>query len=163
ALRHYPARHGGPKRRRQHERGSLRRDRVFLWRPLGQEPLDQPSRNPAAHLRAGGTASSHADRGRGISGLPLARHTIAPPRLVPRRPPAPDPHRRAAEPPPAANRPSTHQTRRSNMTTSKRTITIAAACVGLAALLTYAGAAQSLKVDFSDETVGAEPKSFVSV
>jgi len=49
------------------------------------------------------------------------------------------------------------------MTTSKRTITIAAACVGLAALLTYAGAAQPLKVDFSDETVGAEPKSFVSV
>jgi hypothetical protein len=49
------------------------------------------------------------------------------------------------------------------MTTSKCTITIAAACVGLAALLTYAGASQSLKVDFSDETVGAEPKSFVSV
>jgi hypothetical protein len=49
------------------------------------------------------------------------------------------------------------------MTTSKRTITIAAACVGLAALLTYASAAQSLKVDFSDETVGGEPKSFVSV
>jgi hypothetical protein len=49
------------------------------------------------------------------------------------------------------------------MTTSKRTITIAAACVGLAALLTYAGASQPLKVDFSDETVGAEPKSFVSV
>ena len=49
------------------------------------------------------------------------------------------------------------------MTTSKCTITIAAACVGLAALLTYAGAAQPLKVDFSDEAVGAEPKSFVSV
>jgi hypothetical protein len=47
------------------------------------------------------------------------------------------------------------------MTTSKRTT--AAACVGLAALLTYAGASQPLKVDFSDETVGAEPKSFVSV
>ena len=46
------------------------------------------------------------------------------------------------------------------MTTNKRTITIAAACVGLAALLTYAGAAQPLKVDFSDETVGGEPKSF---
>src|SRR5207247_2600209 len=52
--------------------------------------------------------------------------------------------------------------RRSTMTTSKCTITIAA-CVGLAALLTYAGAAQPLKVDFSDETVGAEPKSFLSV
>ena len=49
------------------------------------------------------------------------------------------------------------------MTTSKRTITAAAACVGLAALLAYADAGQSLKVDFSDETVGAEPKSFLSV
>ena len=49
------------------------------------------------------------------------------------------------------------------MTTSKPTIAIATACAGLAALLTYAGAAQPLKVDFSDETVGGEPKSFVSV
>src|SRR2546426_419832 len=49
------------------------------------------------------------------------------------------------------------------MTTSKCTIAIAAACVGLAALLTYAGAGQSVKLDFSDETVGAEPKSFVSI
>ena len=43
------------------------------------------------------------------------------------------------------------------MTTSKPTIAIATACVGLAALLTYAGAAQPLKVDFSDETIGGEP------
>src|SRR5262249_29262907 len=163
APRHHPARHGGPKRRRQHERGSLRRDRVCLWRPLGQEPLDQPSRNPAAHLRAGGTAGADADRRRGVSGLPVARQRIAGPRLVPRRPSAADRHRMVAEPPPAANRPPTHHRRRSTMTTSKCTITIAAACVGLAALLTYAGAAQSLKVDFSDETVGGEPKSFVSV
>jgi hypothetical protein len=49
------------------------------------------------------------------------------------------------------------------MTTSKRTTTIAIATVGLAALLTYADAGQSLKLDFSDETVGGEPKSFVSV
>src|SRR5262249_10735420 len=129
----------------------------------GQKSLNQPSRSPAAHLRVGGTASSDADRRRGLSGLPTARQRIACPRLVPRRPPASDRHRMVAEPPPAANRPTTHQGRRSTMTTSKRIITIAAACVGLAALLTYAGAAQSVKVDFSDETVGAEPKSFVSV
>src|SRR5262249_14345497 len=116
---------------------------------------------PAAHLRAGGTASSDAGRRRGVSRLPTARQRIARPRLVPRRPSAPDRHRMVVEPPPAANRPTTHQRRRSTMTTSKRTITIAAAC--LARLLTYAGAAQPLKVDFSDETVGGEPKSFVSV
>jgi len=43
------------------------------------------------------------------------------------------------------------------------TITMALAGVGLAALLLSAHAAQSLKIDFSDETVGAEPKSFLSV
>jgi hypothetical protein len=49
------------------------------------------------------------------------------------------------------------------MKTSKRTTIIAIAGVGLAALLTCANAAQPLKIDFSDESVGAEPKSFVSV
>jgi hypothetical protein len=49
------------------------------------------------------------------------------------------------------------------MKTSKRTTIIAIAGVSLAAVLTCANAAQSLKTDFSDETVGAEPKSFVSV
>src|SRR5262247_2986495 len=49
------------------------------------------------------------------------------------------------------------------MKTTKRTTTIAIATAGLAALLTCADAAQSLKIDFSGETVGAEPKSFVSV
>ncbi len=43
------------------------------------------------------------------------------------------------------------------------TITMVLASVGLAALLLSAHAAQSLKIDFSDETVGAEPKSFLSV
>jgi len=43
------------------------------------------------------------------------------------------------------------------------TITMALASVGLAALLLSAHAAQSLKIDFSDETVGVEPKSFLSV
>jgi hypothetical protein len=49
------------------------------------------------------------------------------------------------------------------MKTSKRSTTIAVATIALAALLAYADAGQSLKLDFSDETVGAEPKSFVSV
>src|SRR5438067_7554980 len=49
------------------------------------------------------------------------------------------------------------------MKTSKRSLTVAVAAARLAALLTYAHAGQPLKVDFSDETVGAEPKSFVSV
>ena len=35
--------------------------------------------------------------------------------------------------------------------------------IGLAALLLSANALQPLKIDFSDETVGAEPKSFLSV
>jgi hypothetical protein len=43
------------------------------------------------------------------------------------------------------------------------TSTITMAVAGLAALLSYASAGPSLKFDFSDETVGAEPKSFVSV
>src|SRR5262249_27910252 len=49
------------------------------------------------------------------------------------------------------------------MKTSKHTARIAIASFGLAALLAYAHAGQSLKIDFSEETVGAEPKSFVSV
>jgi hypothetical protein len=49
------------------------------------------------------------------------------------------------------------------MRTIKHAITVAVAGVGLAALLLSASAVQPLKIDFSDETVGAEPKSFVSV
>jgi hypothetical protein len=45
----------------------------------------------------------------------------------------------------------------------KRSTTITIATVGLAVLVTCADAAQPLKLNFSDETVGAEPKSFVSV
>ena len=44
------------------------------------------------------------------------------------------------------------------MKLSKTLMTVAAASVGLAALLAYAGAGQSVKLDFSDETAGAEPK-----
>ena len=49
------------------------------------------------------------------------------------------------------------------MKVAQLAVTTAVACAGLAALLIYADAGQSLKIDFSDETVGAEPKSFVSV
>ena len=43
-------------------------------------------------------------------------------------------------------------------------ITIAVACVGLTtAFLMHANAGDSLKVEFSDEAAGAEPKSFLSV
>jgi hypothetical protein len=49
------------------------------------------------------------------------------------------------------------------MRLTKSAITMAAAGVGLAALLLSVRAVQPLKIDFSDETVGAEPKSFLSV
>jgi len=49
------------------------------------------------------------------------------------------------------------------MTITQRTTTIAAAGLSLAALLLSAHAVQPVKIDFSDETVGAEPKSFLSV
>jgi hypothetical protein len=42
-------------------------------------------------------------------------------------------------------------------------ISFAIAAVGLTALVLSAGAVQPLKIDFSDETVGDEPKSFISV
>jgi hypothetical protein len=49
------------------------------------------------------------------------------------------------------------------MRTIKRAITVAVGGIGLTALLLTASAVQPLKIDFSDETVGAEPKSFLSV
>jgi len=49
------------------------------------------------------------------------------------------------------------------MTMKMRIVTIALASVGAATLLSYAVAEQAVKIDFSDETVGAEPKSFASV
>src|SRR5262245_13773477 len=48
-----------------------------------------------------------------------------------------------------------------NLTNHSMTLTIAGA--GLAALLFSAQAVQPLKIDFSDETIGAEPESFLSV
>jgi hypothetical protein len=49
------------------------------------------------------------------------------------------------------------------MTSKNRAISVAVAGISLAALLLAARAVEALKIDFSDETVGAEPKSFLSV
>jgi hypothetical protein len=49
------------------------------------------------------------------------------------------------------------------MKITKSTIAMAVASVGLAAMFLHAYAGQSLKLDFADEIVGAEPKSFLSV
>jgi hypothetical protein len=49
------------------------------------------------------------------------------------------------------------------MRTIQHALSVVAAGAGLTALLLGAGAVQPLKIDFSDETVGAEPKSFISV
>src|SRR5262249_426598 len=143
--------------------GGLRRDRVLVCRPLRQESLDEPARNHSAHLCTGGTAGSGAGRGRGLFRLPAGRERIAGARLVLRRPSPADRSRVVVEPPAAAHRRTIHQGWRSTMKVVQLAVTTAVACAGLAALLIYADAGQSLKVDFSDETVGSEPKSFVSV
>ena len=49
------------------------------------------------------------------------------------------------------------------MRTTAHVIGIAAAAVSIAALILQAGAIQPLKIDFSDETTGGEPKSFLAV
>src|SRR5437870_294662 len=49
------------------------------------------------------------------------------------------------------------------MKIAQSTIATAIAGISLASLLAYAGAGQSLKADFSDDTVGGDPKSFLSV
>jgi hypothetical protein len=49
------------------------------------------------------------------------------------------------------------------MKIAQRTIATVIAGISLAALVAYAGAGQSLKADFSDDTVGGDPKSFLSV
>jgi hypothetical protein len=49
------------------------------------------------------------------------------------------------------------------MRTTQHAATAAIAGIGIAAWLASAYALQPLKIDFSDETAGAEPKSFVSV
>jgi hypothetical protein len=49
------------------------------------------------------------------------------------------------------------------MKIAQSTIATALAGISLVALLAYAGAGQSLKADFSDDSVGGDPKSFLSV
>jgi hypothetical protein len=49
------------------------------------------------------------------------------------------------------------------MRTTKHAMSAALAAIGLAALILKTAAVQPLKIDFSDETVGSEPKSFLSV
>jgi hypothetical protein len=49
------------------------------------------------------------------------------------------------------------------MTSMKHAIAAIGAGIALAGCILTAGALQPLKIDFSDETVGAEPKSFLSV
>jgi len=49
------------------------------------------------------------------------------------------------------------------MSMKRRIATMAMTSVAVVALLSYAIAGQGLKIDFTDETVGAEPKSFLSV
>jgi len=104
-----------------------------------------------------------ADRRRGLSRLSAARQRLACARLVSRRPAGADRSCMVAQSPPPATHRTPDQNRRSSMKTSKHTASIALASLCLAALLAYAHAGQSSKIDFSDETVGAEPKSFVSV
>ena len=116
------------------------------------------------HLRARRKADPDADPRRGLSRLSAGRRRVARARLVPRRPSAPDRRRMVVEPPPTANRP--HNSSKTEVNHEQRASAPSRSpspASALAALLTYAGAAQPLKVDFSDETVGAEPKSFVSV
>ena len=62
AARDHSPRRQRAKRRGQHKRRGLRRDRIFLWRPVSQDAVDQPSRSPAASLRAGGKINSDAGR-----------------------------------------------------------------------------------------------------
>src|SRR5262249_5505941 len=126
-------------------------------------PLDQSPRNPAADLRARGTADSAAGRRRGLPGLSPARQRIGRARLVLRRPSAADCHCMVAQPPPAANPVPTHQKWRSAMKPSKHRRKRGLTPAALVFLRVYAYASPPLKFDFSDETVGAEPKSFVSV
>src|SRR5262249_41414718 len=118
-------------------------------------------------------ASPGTDPGRRVSRLPTGDQRLRITALVSR--PAPDPDRRGVvvEPPPAAHSSKLRATRRSTMTTRTSITTIAFAGIGALALLLAAHlraaqllaahAGQALKVDFSDDTVGSEPKSFLSV
>jgi hypothetical protein len=67
------------------------------------------------------------------------------------------------ESPRAAHTRTVRQERRPTMTVSKHVRTFTMAAGSLFASLLLATAAQPLEIDFSNESVGAEPKSFLSV
>src|SRR6516164_4716700 len=67
------------------------------------------------------------------------------------------------EPSRAAHSRALRQEWRSIMTLSKHVRTFTMAAATLLASLLLAAAVQPLKIDFSNESVGAEPKSFLSV
>jgi hypothetical protein len=67
------------------------------------------------------------------------------------------------EPSRAAHSRAVRQQWRPTMTISKHTRTFTMAAAGLLASVLAAASAQPLKIDFSNESVGAEPKSFLSV
>src|SRR5262245_35820821 len=83
--------------------------------------------------------------------------------LVPARAPAVDRRRMVVEPPRAERPRIPSQAWRTTMKIAQSTFATAIAGISFAALLAYAGAAESIKVNFSDDTVGGDPKSFVSV
>src|SRR6266568_4032262 len=66
-------------------------------------------------------------------------------------------------PPRAAHSRAVRQEWRPTMTVSKHARTFTMAAASLLASVLLAAAAQPLKIDFSNESVGAEPKSFLSV
>src|SRR5262249_8189321 len=113
--------------------------------------------------RACRKAYSDSDPGRGLLGLSIDRQRRAPAALVLLRAPPVDRPHLVVEPPRSTHSPTTCPRWRSVMRISKHAIAASVAGAGLTALLLSAGAMQPLKIDFSDETVGSEAKSFVSV
>src|SRR5262249_50848287 len=142
-----------------------RRDRIFLCRQDREDALDQPSRGATAHLRLGRLADPDPDPGRGLSRLSPRGRRRPGAALVLLRAAAADHRRLVVVAPPANHSRRTDQERRSIMKLVTRRIALAAAALAALALSAKVGvkALEPLKVDFSDETVGAEPKSFLSV
>ena len=162
--RHHPPRHDRPERRGQHRRRGLRRDRIFLWRPRRQEPIDQPREILPLLYELAGRPVPPPLAGEDYPGYPLvadARPALlwffgGLPLLIVLGVVVEPPRRRAFP----------HNSSKTEVNHEHIKAAIERwplACVGLAALLLCAHAVQPLKIDFSDETVGGEPKSFVSV
>jgi hypothetical protein len=59
--------------------------RVLVWRTIGQDSIDQPSRSPAIALRTGGKTHSDTGHWRRLSRLPIDRRQAAGAALVLRR------------------------------------------------------------------------------